>query len=978
MHDLAHVFSAPNGGQSVIDGHYNAWLVLLSIAVSIFSSVMALHTATLARNSRKPSYRVLALTMGTLSLGGGIWAMHFIGMLAYRLPVPVSYQVSTTVLSLLPACLASAIALNLLTRANVTYGRLLTCGVLVGAGIGTMHYVGMAAMQMSLHMYYQPGLFVLSLLIAVLLAWVGLWIWFGMTSAKLPMLARLLASGSVLGIAIAGMHYVGMSSIVYYGEVNADSTVLHQHTNAIAMALALFMVIVSIMVFALNSFMRTRELYLQREVSRSRLRATLNTAVDGIITIDAHGLIQEFNPAAEQLFGWQKAEVLGCNIKMLMPEPDKQKYEGYLHSFMHTGKSQAMGTGREVWALRKDGSQFPIRLAVGEMVLRDERLFVGFVSDISERHALENSLREAAERAEQAAAAKTAFLANVSHEIRTPMNAIMGFVQLLLETPVSEQQHKYLKTIHQSAHSLLRLINDILDSTKMEQRDVPLEQLPFSLKAVAMQLESSLGLGAKEKGLLFSVDYPNEVPEYVIGDQLRVLQILINLVGNAIKFTEHGSVTIRFRYDNGVQIEIQDTGIGMTQAQQEVVFSPFTQADSSISRRFGGTGLGTTIAQQLVMRMNGTITLNSQLGKGTLFQLFLPLVSTSAPEIEQYQPEVKLPPLAVLVADDVAVNLELLTVLLSRGGHSVVTAQDGNDAIEKYMAQAFDLVLMDMHMPLIDGLAATQQIRQYEQAQGRLPVPIIALTASVMVEDQQAATRAGMNGFAVKPLDQVQLFSEIARVLQLAHTPAPTVSSEPSTLEADTVRLNWQQGIALWGNDQRFRDALMQFFSDSEQFQLPVYRSDAGVDWPATLAQLHRLVGVVGNLALDEIYQLAKYTEQLIHAHQFSQADVSLQRLKQRLAEAKQCYGARPQSPAVTSVPTNNTHRPFTSELTRQIAQLSAILSHSELSDELLEQVCQGLIDTERFELAAQLQKAVDAFEFSHACELLQQCGATR
>lgn len=974
MHDLAHVFSAPQGALSVIDGHYNCWLVLLSIAVSIFSSVMALHTAAQARTNRKSRYRLLALTLGTLSLGGGIWAMHFIGMMAYSLPVPVDYSISITALSLLPACAASGIALKLLTRTEVNVPRLLISGVLVGAGIGTMHYVGMAAMQMPLQMFYHPGLFALSLVIAVLLACLGLWVWFGMTSARVSMISRLLVSGTILGTAIAGMHYVGMSSVSYYGDIhNIDDAAIHQHSSYLALALALFMTAISIMVFALNSFLRTRELYLQMEAGRSRLRATLNTAVDGIITIDERGIIQEFNPAAEQLFGWQKAEVMGCNIKMLMPDPDKSKHDGYLDNFMQTGLRKIIGTGREVVALRKDGSHVPIRLAVGEMVLRDERLFVGFVSDISERYALEQSLREEASRAEQAAAAKTAFLANVSHEIRTPMNAIIGFVQLLLETPINEQQHKYLKTIHQSAHSLLRLINDILDSTKMEQREVPLEQLPFSLKAVAMQLESSLGLGAKEKGLTFEVDYPHDVPEYVIGDQLRVLQILTNLVGNAIKFTEQGSVTIRFRYNQGVQIEIQDTGIGMTQAQQEVVFSPFTQADSSISRRFGGTGLGTTIAQQLVLRMNGTINLKSQLGKGTLFQLFLPLESTSAPAAQQYQPVVNLPPLSVLVADDVAVNLELLTVLLTRAGHSVMTAKNGKDAIELYMAQAFDLVLMDMHMPLIDGLAATQQIRQHEQAQGRLPVPIIALTASVMVEDQQAAARAGMNGFAVKPLDQSQLFGEIARVLQLTHAPEAVVETEPSTLDADTVRLNWQQGIALWGSDQRFRDALAQFFADSEQFHLPVYRSDAGVDWPETLVQLHRLVGVVGNLALDEIYQLAKYTEQLIHGHQFSQADISLQRLKQRLAEAKQCYGVRTQEPLTASANHVST-RQFSGELTRQIAQLSAILSHSELSDELLEEVCQGLIAAERFELAAQLQKAVDAFEFTHACELLQQC----
>ncbi|KFZ39157.1 response regulator receiver protein [Shewanella mangrovi] len=970
MHGFEHFFSTPNGVNAAITGSYNAWLVALSIFISIFSSIMALRTADMACHSQAGAYRHLALGMGTVSLGGGIWAMHFIGMLAYDLPVPVHYDMTITLMSLLPACAASGIALNLLSRHQFSLPLLCVSGLLVGAGIGTMHYLGMAAMQLPLGMYYHMWLFLLSIVIAVVLAIIALWIRFGLRQRNLSARQRLLVSGVVMGCAIAGMHYTGMSAVGYYGEIPAELPPAPLDAGYIALALAFFIVTVSIMVVALNALIRTRALYMEMEAGKSRLKATLDTAVDAIITLDTVGTIREFNPAAEKLFGWTEAEVLGCNIKKLMPEPDRSQHDGYLRNFLSSGEKKVIGVGREVMGLKKDGSQVPIRLAVGEMILHDERLYVGFVSDISERHALELSLREAAERAERAAEAKTAFLANMSHEIRTPMNAIIGFTQLLLDTELSANQRKYLNTIHQSSHSLLRLINDILDTTKMEQRDVALELKPFSLKAIAMQLESSLGLSAKDKGLNFNVEYPANMPEYFEGDQLRVLQILTNLVGNAVKFTETGSINIRFHYTDGViAIEIQDTGIGMTQAQQELVFSPFTQADSSISRRFGGTGLGTTIARQLVLRMNGNIELNSQFGKGTVFHVWLPLAEAQSSNTQAQEQDIELPPLQVLIADDVSVNLELLSLTLSRAGHQVTTARDGAEAFEQFTSGQFDLILMDMHMPTTDGLAATRLIRKYEQQQARLPVPIIALTASVMLEDQQAAMRAGMNGFAVKPLDAVQLFREMARVLRI-DIGEPVAEQGPQPCS----RLNWEQGIALWGDAHRFRSALAQFFNELSQYQLPQQQADGSTDWTATGQQLHRLKGVVGNLALDEIHQLTDVAEQYIQQQHYSEAHAAMDKLQQLLAEAQQCYGDKEEGKPSKVASTPDALAP---SLCQQLGELAEVLSHSELDDQLLQAVVVGLEQANRFALADQLKNAIDNFEFSKAVELLQQAIAS-
>lgn len=481
--------------------------------------------------------------------------------------------------------------------------------------------------------------------------------------------------------------------------------------------------------------------------------------MDGIITIDSQGLIQSFNHSAERLFGWTAEEVVGRNVKMLMPEPDQSQHDDYLRNYLNSGVPKIIGTGREVVGLRKDGSLMPMRLGVGRVDLPDELLFVGFITDISERHALETSLRETAAEAKRAAAAKSTFLANMSHEIRTPMNSIIGFTELLLQDDLSAAQRSHLNTIRESSRSLLGLINDILDTTRMEKNGLELETIDFSLKGLAAQIESTLRLSAQAGGLELTTRYPDDMPEYFRGDPLRLLQILTNLVGNAIKFTERGRVEVAFGYQAPtVCISVSDTGIGMTPQQTEAIFAPFTQADASISRRFGGTGLGTTIARQLVE-------------------------------------------------------------------------------------------LMDVHMPGVDGLQATRLIRQHERDRQLAPTPIIALTASVMSEDRHAARQAGMDGFAVKPLEIPELFSEIARVLHYS----PPLSSRDAVVASQVAAksaVDWRHGTALWGNEARLSAALRQFLNGwRDRYPLPT-GAEADPDWAAARFSLHGLCGAAGNLAL--------------------------------------------------------------------------------------------------------------------------------
>ncbi|ENO85703.1 MHYT domain-containing protein [Thauera linaloolentis] len=959
---------------SYLHGTHHPGLVLLSIFVSIFSATMALQTAQIARRTESALYRHIAIGTGAIALGGGIWTMHFIGMLAFELPTRVDYATRLTLLSLLPACAASWFALRILAQSHVTRWQFTLSGTLVGLGIGTMHYSGMAAMQTPLQMRYEPFTFALSIVVAIGLAILALWVRYGLKHTTLGRLQRFFASGAVMGLAIAGMHYTGMAAVRFIGEAGEAQAGVMLNTTYASLVLSSFTITVTVLVAAVNGLIRSREIYLKLDEGQSRLRATLDTAVDGIITIDSRGLIQGYNQSAERLFGWTAEEVVGRNIKMLMPEPDQSKHDGYLHNYLSSGKPKIIGTGREVTGLRKDGSLMPMRLAVGRVELPGELLFVGFVSDISERHALEASLRETAERAEQAAAAKSTFLANMSHEIRTPMNAIIGFTELLLQSDLTPIQRSHLNTISQSSRSLLGLINDILDTTKMEKGRLELEHADFSLKGLTMQIESSLRLGAQAKHLTLATHYPPEMPEFFRGDPLRLLQILTNLIGNAIKFTERGRIDVVFSYDEDiVHVQVRDTGIGMTRKQVDSVFAPFTQADASISRRFGGTGLGTSIARQLVELMGGRIEVESTLGHGSTFHIRLPLPLGRAPETLSLDvPHHALPPLRMLIADDVQQNLELLALTLEGNGHRVDMARDGDEAVAKFVDGRFDVILMDVHMPGTDGLQAARLIRQYERTHERVSVPIVALTASVMADDRRAALEAGMNGFAVKPLDLPRLFDEIAKVLSI---PPPTVSAAVPDGEIPRPLIDWPTGIALWGSEARLIASLRQFLDTAnERYPLPDEGS-SDIDWDKTQFNLHGLRGVAGNLALPAVAEMARSAESLVREGRHDDAQPKFAALRTLLAAAWQELLDRADTAPTPDLAPPASPQP---DLLPALLRLLDVIEHNEMDDGTLDTVCLGLERQGERSRAHSLRTAVESFEFRQAHTQLKQFIAER
>ncbi len=406
--------------------------------------------------------------------------------------------------------------------------------------------------------------------------------------------------------------------------------------------------------------------------------------------------------------------------------------------------------------------------------------FVGAITDMTEQKEMEEELREAKRRAESANTAKTEFLANVSHEMRTPMNVIIGLSGILSRTGLNEKQKQFVATLQSSADSLLTIINDMLDIAKIEDNMMELESLPFSVGSLMDRVISMMSVRANEKGLDLTLDYAGQAPEWYIGDPTKLQQIVLNLVGNAIKFTQKGGISItvsshaheRTGFKN-VSIAVSDTGIGIAEDKIAHVFEKFTQGDSTITRKYGGSGLGLSIVRALVDRMGGHIDVKSVVGKGSTFTVTLPLpvAEAEAEEIRKDQGILGNPASKgmILLVDDYSPNVMIVSTLLSDYGYDHDVAVNGIEAVEKFAQGKYDAVIMDVQMQGMDGYEATRRIRTMEKERGKAHLPIIAMTAHALPGDREKCLNAGMDDYISKPFRAEDLKSRLEAFLNPAH-----------------------------------------------------------------------------------------------------------------------------------------------------------------------------------------------------------------
>ena len=493
--------------------------------------------------------------------------------------------------------------------------------------------------------------------------------------------------------------------------------------------------------------------------SEMRKRAIFEAAMDCMIFMDEAGKIVEFNHASELAFGYLRQEVIGKDlIDVFIPAELRDRQRTNLERYMGAGELGSMlGRRLETSMIRKNGEQFLAEMTMQPIPLtQGEAGFALFVRDITVMKKAEEQLVHAKEAAESANRAKGAFLANMSHEIRTPMNAIIGMTELVLESQLDDEQRDYLQTVLESSNSLLALLNDVLDFSKIESGRVDLEEIEFDLRHCIEESIRSFLYRAKQKALGLSYEISPDTPAWFVGDPLRLRQVLVNLVSNAIKFTDVGSVRVRVQTVSTIEntaelrFEVADTGIGIPANKRRKIFEEFEQADSSTKRRFGGTGLGLAICSRLVHLMHGEIGVDSEEGKGSTFffnvSLGLPAnrprvseMITTAPVVlaagnDEAAQTGPLPGLRILLAEDSPANQKLAVGLLKKRGHQVVIANNGKEAYDTFLAQPFDLILMDVQMPEMDGYDATQAIRAAERDSH---VPIVAMTAHAMRGDQE-------------------------------------------------------------------------------------------------------------------------------------------------------------------------------------------------------------------------------------------------
>jgi two-component system sensor histidine kinase/response regulator len=615
--------------EALMRGSYSPGLVCLSVLIAFCASYAALELASCTTAS-KGRVRTLWMTGGAIAMGIGIWAMHYVGMLAFRLPVPVLYNVPVVGLSLVTAIASAAIALFVVTRPSLTMPRLISGSLAMGTGIFAMHYIGMAAMRLPAHCLYNPWIVAASGLIAVMVSGAALQITFRLRHEVGQFRWVRLASAAIMGVAIAAMHYTGMAAACFRRSPMEDLSANNISISDVA-AQGIIVVTLSILFLTILAVVAARYVSLQTELLRNTQaehQLFMQHNLASVCRTSLDGRVLQANQMTLNTLGYQRAEdILGVKIQ------DHYWFPEDRHRIVSALKQRGVLNGIEVCLKRTDGKPVWVlyNLLLSKNANSRHSEIIATAMDITGMKKIQEDFRSAKEAAEAANQAKSQFLANMSHELRTPLHGILGMTTLALDSDLPDDARSCLEDAKMSANGLLKIINDVLDYSKIEDQPLTLGHESFSLQEMLDDSVRTFAASAELKRIHLTCNVQTPIPEHVLGDSGRVRQILLNLLGNAIKFTDHGGVVMSVdaapaeEQQVALHIRISDTGVGIPSENLDSIFEAFVQADNSDTRRFGGTGLGLAICSQLAAAMKGKIWAESTLDVGSTFHLRLNL-----------------------------------------------------------------------------------------------------------------------------------------------------------------------------------------------------------------------------------------------------------------------------------------------------------------------------------------------------------------
>jgi PAS domain S-box-containing protein len=669
--------------------------------------------------------------------------------------------------------------------------------------------------------------------------------------------------------------------------------------------------------------------------SQEYARNIIDSSLDMIITVDNARRIVEFNAAAQRIFGYRPDEIIGTHVQTLYANPDDA-------NTVYQTVAEMGQCVKEVINQRKNGETF--HSLVSGSILRDAAGepvgTMGISRDITDRKKAEEELKRAKAEAESANRAKSQFLARMSHEIRTPMNAILGLTHLTLQTDLTDKQTEYLTKIQSSAYILLGIINEILDFSKIEAGKMELESIEFYIKDLLNEVSDLMRMRADEKGLKFKVSAAIDVPPLLVGDPLRLEQILINLTGNAIKFTETGEIHIYLEVIEKtdavvtIRLSVKDTGIGIAPEQIESLFHPFIQADGSVTRKFGGTGLGLAICKHLAEMMGGKICVQSDIGQGSEFSLTLPFkylpddknaVRTRARDFGRRLPEKgdvrqtlafkTIKGSRVLLIEDNVINRMVVKELLEQVGLSVDEAVDGREGVRMMLGAEYDLGLMDIEMPEMDGYAATRKIREMEQEREKAPggkgpcrTPIVAMTAHVMSGERERCLKAGMDDYIGKPIVPAQLYAVLLKWIMPGELPEIPDGSAADVSGIDATDASppfpWLPGIdtsaglkRVGGNRELYVRLLKQFHADYAGSTASIRNKLERGDTNQAARMAHTLKGVAGHMGAAGLHRAAGKLESEIRNNRIKDTGVLLTHFEKMLKLVIDSIGSMGENP---------------------------------------------------------------------------------